>query len=80
MGKTAKPVSILVMDEALMQSDAIKALEAKGHVVHPGMPTGNLYDVIIGPQCWRIEPGLGDVEVLLEMVLKGVRAKKRGIK
>lgn len=80
MGKTQKPVTILVMDDTLMQSDAIKALEAKGHVVHPGTPAGNLYDVIIGPQCWRIEPGLGDLTVLLEMVLKGVRAKKRGVK
>lgn len=81
MGKTAKPVTILVMDEELYQHPAVQALKTKGHEVHEryAMTTAT-YDVIIGPQCWRIEPGLGDLEVLLEMVLKGVRAKKRGVK
>jgi hypothetical protein len=78
MGKTAKPVTILVMDRALLESTEVQALRTKGHTV--AYCEDNIYDVIIGPQCWRIEPGLGDLEVLLEMVLKGVRAKKRGVK
>lgn len=82
MGKTAKPVTILVMDETLFQTAEVQALKAKGHRVLEAYEKWTVpeIDVIIGPQCWRIEPGLGDLEVLLEMVLKGVRAKKRGTK
>lgn len=80
MGKTAKPLSILVMDDTLYGSNEIQALQTKGHTIHPGSAAGNAYDVIIGPQCWRVEHGLGDLEVLLEMVLKGVRAKRYGTK
>lgn len=80
MGKTAKPLSILVMDAELCRSDAVQALATKGHTVHAAAPAEEQYDVIIGPQCWRVEQGLGDLEAILEMVLKGVRAKKYAAK
>lgn len=77
MGKSAKLCTILVMDEALYQSTEVQVLKAKGHTVHERFESGtNLYDVIIGPQCWRVDPALGNLEAILEMVLKGVRARK----
>lgn len=82
MGKTAKPLSILVMDETLYQSPEVQALRAKGHQVHFVTEAMTIfqYDVVIGPQCWRVEHGLGDLGAILEMVLKGVRAKRYATK
>lgn len=74
MAKTAKPLTILVMDHALLESAEIQALRTKGHTV--AFCETNDYDVIIGPQCWRVDPALGNLEAILEMVLKGVRATK----
>lgn len=78
MGKTAKPLSILVMDSTLHASPEVQALQAQGHVVHPVAEGAMYYDLIIGPQCWRVEPGLGDLEAILAMVLKGARKEKYG--
>lgn len=78
MGKTAKSCSILVMDTALYNSVEVQTLLSKGHVIHPAAQAGEAYDVIIGPQCWRVDPSLGNLEAILEMVLKGVRTVKYG--
>ncbi len=82
MAKTQKPLSILVMDQVLFQSPEVQALHAKGHQVHFVTEAMTIfqYDVVIGPQCWRVEQGLGDLEAILEMVLKGVRTKRYGAK
>lgn len=74
MGKTAKPCMILVMDQGLLESPEVQALRTKGHTVV--ICDNSEYDVIIGPQCWRVDPALGNLGAILEMVLKGVRAKK----
>lgn len=77
MGKTSKPCTILVTDRALFQDPAMQALREKGHAItYLNLEEG--VDVVLGPQCWRVEQGLGETAAILEMVLKGVRAKKRG--
>lgn len=58
----------------LFQSTGLQAFIEKGHTVTQLAPVE--YDVIIGPQCWRIDPAMGDTEKLLELMLKGVRAVK----
>lgn len=78
MGKTAKPCTILVMDQGLLESPEVQALRTKGHTVV--FCDNSDYDVIIGPQCWRVDPALGNLEAILEMVLKGVRARKFPVK
>lgn len=83
-----KPLSILVMDKGIYQSEAIKRFMAKGHTVDESTYEHYEdadYDVVIGPKCWRIDPRmkLGDdrtedesLERQLEMMEAGVRAIK----
>ncbi len=98
-----KPLTIVVLDPVIRESEAIKKFIEKGHKIERNIITygeeddGGLYeidipyDVVIGPQCWRIDPSLrlGDdvsneesLERQLEMMEKGIRAikypKKKG--
>lgn len=66
-----------------IQSQPIQDFIQKGHIVQ-SVPPG-VYDVIIGPLCWRIDPRLklGDdytpeesLQRQLDMMEKGVRAIK----
>ena len=77
MGKTPKPLAILVLDEELYQTSTMQALKEQGHEVHERyeMTTGT-YDAIIGPKCWRIDPALGDLDAQLAVLLKAVRGVK----
>ncbi len=76
MGKTAKPLVILVTNKALLESPEVQALREKGHTI--AFCEFHTNDVIIGPQCWRVDPSLGNLEAIFEMVLKGVRTVKYG--
>ena len=84
MGKNSKPLRIGVIGIPLSYP-AIQALMAKGHDIYEVISAiDSKTDVIIGPQCWRIDPRikLGDdteeesLERQLEMMEKGVRAIK----
>ena len=75
MGKSTKPLSILIVDRTLMNSEAVKTeLIDKGHDVQYLNLEGFEYDVIIGPVCWRIIPTLGKLSSYLKLMLAGVRA------
>ena len=80
MGKTQKPLTILVVDRDLCDSLEVQALCQKGHIIHCGVNQPLLgldcYDVVIGPQCWRLDPALGNLDAQLTMMLAGVRAAK----
>lgn len=54
----SKSLTILCMDDVIFNSEVIKKWVEKGHVVHRFMEPGVVYDVIIGPRCWRIDPQL----------------------
>lgn len=92
MGRTSKPLTILVMDEKIWTSSVCDQLRDKGHHVHyvldhlhdlaTFLPT---VDVIIGDVCWRIDARLklGDDATeeksllrQVEIMIKGVRAIK----
>jgi hypothetical protein len=48
MGKTSKPLTLLVADE-LAESEPIKKLAAQGHIIHPMTDIAQLYDLILAP-------------------------------
>lgn len=92
MGKTSKPLTILVLDEQIWTNPVCDQFRDKGHIVYYYLdhvdslatliPT---VDVIIGHHCWRLDPRLKlgadatQEESLLrqmEMMVKGVRAVK----
>lgn len=79
-----KPLRIHVIGDELFHSAGVTKLKEKGHYVENGMIV-TAVDVVIGPQCWRIDPKLklGDdsteeesLERQLEMMEKGIRAIK----
>ena len=81
MGRTPKPLKILV-HPALAAWPEWEALRAQGHpvtvLVGPqGPQDGNEgpldgYDVIFGPTCWRMEPGLrGYLDTAIQNVRRG---------
>ena len=81
----SKALTILCLDDEIYNSPVTQRFIEKGHVVHRFMEPGVVYDVIIGPRCWRIDPliKLGDdytveesLERQLEIMEKGVRAIK----
>lgn len=76
MGKTSKALNILVTDQALYDTPEVQELASKGHVVHPPGDVLGVYDVIIGPTCWRIIPAMGKLGMYLKMMLAGVRSVK----
>lgn len=79
-----KALIIMVHDDAIANSEAMKKFVAKGHImIREGF--SDECDVEIGAKCWRIDPKLklGDdsteeesLERQLEMMEKGVRAIK----
>ena len=53
MGKTSKPVRILVLDADLYESAEVQDLIAKGHPVAVGDYSGPLdFDLILGRRAW----------------------------
>ena len=82
--KKSKLLRICVIGNDIYTSQAIQNFIKKGHTVGKADYQFREFDVIIGPQCWRIDPRikLGDdtiaesLERQLEMMEKGVRAIK----
>lgn len=84
MGKTSKPLVIMVHDDIIANSEALSQLQQKGHtIIREGFSDD--CDVEIGSKCWRIDPllKLGDdstieesLERQLDMMLEGVRSIK----
>ena len=70
-----KPLSIMVHDDEIWNSQEFKDLLAKGHTaIQEGF--SDEVDVEIGRKCWRIDPALGNLEKQLQMMVDGVRAVK----
>ena len=58
MGKTNQPLLILVTGSGDFQRLPVwRALEEKGHAIHYYAPP-EPFDMIIGPECWRINEQL----------------------
>lgn len=76
MGKTPKPVSILIADPVLYDTPAIQALCQQGHIIHPPGEVLSQYDVVIGSNCYKIDPALGKLDGQIAVLLKALRAKK----
>ena len=72
MGRTSKPLRIGVHD-SLCNTEEINALSEKGHhVANLGSLEGdpNVYDLLLGPNCWRLTP---DQLKHLDLAIKGAR-------
>ena len=68
MGKTPKPLTILV-HPSLRHTPEIEALVAKGHDIAEGCPL-ETYDLVFGPNCWRMLP---ELLPYLDLAIKGAR-------
>ena len=77
MKKNPKPLTILVTDRDLLDSPELQTLEQKGHTVLSPYRTDcwsiGTPDVIIGPQCWRIDLALGKLAMQLKLMETAVR-------
>lgn len=75
MGKAPKLLTLLVADKDLFESAPIQKLVAQGHTVRLFDPEP--YDGILGDRCRRL-----NVTLLpnLNTVIRGLRAKKYGVK
>ena len=78
MGKTPIPLKIMVHPD-LWDTPEVQALVDKGHIVlspaydaGPYMPPWDA-DLVIGPNCWRIVPGLVKY---LDLAVKSARKGK----
>ena len=69
MGKTSKPLNLLI-DPSLAATQQVADLVAKGHSISL-MNSGTAeYDLILGPNCWRMLPELLDY---MDEAVKGAR-------
>lgn len=77
MGKTQKPLTILV-HPSLGDAPEIVTLAEKGHTIcvgysPAGLATMEMFDIILGPNCWRITP---ELLPYLDLAIKGARGVK----
>ena len=73
MKKNPKPLTILVTDQALYEAPEVQALGQKGHIVHPPGELLHLYDVVLGPRAWRIDPAMCKLAMQLKLMETAVR-------
>lgn len=77
MSKTSRQLKVLT-HVSLWDTPAVQDLVKKDNLVHSmgaDYPTGNDYDLIIGPNCWRIVPGM---EGQIDVAVKAARKQKYG--
>lgn len=74
MARNQKPLKVLVIGNDLYASAELQAFQAKGHeVIFQHLE--DMYDVIIGHKCHRLNPHF-DLAKQLTMMEKGIRAIK----
>ena len=73
MGKSPKPLKILVHPPMLDWPDIV-ALADQGHEIdtHPGTRSLHEWDIILGPNCWRMDDKL---RPFLTLAIKEARAR-----
>ena len=76
IGKTPKPLRILVTDPTIMRWKEIDALQQQEHYV-AGLDSESLgstigWDLVIGPNCWRMDEHL---RPFLDLAIKEARAR-----
>ena len=69
MARTSKPLRLLVHPD-LLETIEVQALIAKGHDVTVMQDIAVVYDLILGPNCWRIYPKLYKY---IDMAVKAAR-------
>jgi hypothetical protein len=74
MGKTSKPLQLLVLDEDLYNSQAIQDLISKGHTVtYLAVPP---HDAVIGWKGWRILRDMDKLTTYVTLMVDGIRRIK----
>ena len=73
MGKTPKPLKILV-HLSMLDWPEVQALVDQGHTIdtHPGTLSLHDWDLILGPNCWRMDDNL---RPFLPLAIKEARAR-----
>ena len=72
MAKSSKPLNYLV-DQSLLNTPEIQERIRKGHKVDSMGPGFDEYDIILGPQCYRIN---AETVKLVDFAEKSKRAEK----
>ena len=72
MGKTSKPLSILV-EHSLGKTKEIEDLKEKGHNIVTVQE--HQYDLVLGPHCWRMTH---ELLPYLETAIKRARVERYG--
>lgn len=78
MARTPKPLTLLV-HPTLLTHPSIQAMVDKGNTVQSmdNTAAGSTFDLILGPNCWRVPPGL---EPMIDLAIKAARRAKYGKK
>lgn len=77
MAKTNRPLTILVHKD-LWNHPEVQDLRKKGSYIHRYAREGFVYDLVLGPSCWRIVPGMEDQQIPL--AIKAARKVRYGKK
>ena len=78
MGKSPKPLRILVTDSTMLGWDELVRLQQQGHTVVGldwlrGLEDFDpQFDIVIGPHCWRMDDNL---RPFLDLAIKEARAR-----
>ena len=72
MAKSSKPLNYLV-DQSLLNTPEMQERIRKGHTVHVMPDNLDDYDIILGPQCYRIN---AETVKLIDFAEKSKRAEK----
>ena len=81
MGKTPKPLKILLLDPEMCEWEEFKALVAQGHTIKVAIASAGTigsvagygdFDVILGPRAWYFTKGSRD---FFQVMIDSVRAR-----
>ena len=80
MGKSPKPLSILLTDPEMETWVEIEELRKKGHTVNvdPSPSALEDFDIILGPTCWRMTSSLRKYFSVAIAAARKARYPKRG--
>ena len=74
MGKTPKPLRIVVTDPAMMEWDEIKVLQGQGHTIQYMIQLASDPDIglVLGPNVWRMN---NELRPFLDLAIEEARAR-----
>lgn len=74
-GKTNQPLTFMV-HPSLYDTQFMRDLEAKGHIVHPSLSMEDV-DIVFGPNCHMLTEDMMNQKGMVDVALRAARKRKR---